>query len=177
MSKTFRIEILTCNSTVVLPRHLSNVKNFQPKSKFHGKLPVSLARNIPCNLLRQHAVLIDIQIFRDVTRPFNLLRTSDAYMRQQTNHHWFRLWLVAWPAPSHYLNQCWNIVNETLGNKLQWNFIRNSNIFIQENALENVVGETAAILSRPQCVYIFIYSYIFIYVPYIQLHCDYYRLI
>ena len=25
--------------------------------------------------------------------------------------HWFRLWLVAWPAPSHNLNQCWNIVN------------------------------------------------------------------
>ena len=24
-------------------------------------------------------------------------------------------------APSHYLNQCWNIVNRTLGNKLQWN--------------------------------------------------------
>ena len=21
--------------------------------------------------------------------------------------HWFRQWLVAWSAPSHYLNQCW----------------------------------------------------------------------
>ena len=31
-------------------------------------------------------------------------------------------------------------------------FIRNSNIFIQENALENVVCEMASILSRPQCV-------------------------
>ena len=29
---------------------------------------------------------------------------------------------------------------------------RNSNIFIQENAFESVVCETAAILSRPQCV-------------------------
>ena len=26
------------------------------------------------------------------------------------------------------------------------------NIFIQENALENIVSEMAAILSRPQCV-------------------------
>ena len=26
--------------------------------------------------------------------------------------------LVAWTAPSHYLNQCWNIVNWTLRNKL-----------------------------------------------------------
>ena len=29
-------------------------------------------------------------------------------------HHWFRYWLVTWPAPSHYLNQCWNIVDSKL---------------------------------------------------------------
>ena len=58
----------------------------------------------------------------------------------------------AWSAPSHYLNQWWNIVNSTLRNKLQWSFNRNSNIFIQENALEDVVCEMASILSRPQCV-------------------------
>ena len=55
-------------------------------------------------------------------------------------------------APSHYLNQCWNIVNWTLRNKLRWNFNRNSKIFIKENAFENVVCEMASILSRPQCV-------------------------
>ena len=82
----------------------------------------------------------------------NSLRPSDAYMHQQINHHWFRQWLVAWPAPSHYLNHCWNIVNWTLGNKLQWNLNRNSNIFIQENAFENNVCEMASILSWPQCV-------------------------
>ena len=53
---------------------------------------------------------------------------------------------------SHYLNQCWNIVNWTLRNKLQWNLNRNSNIFIHENAFESVVCEMATILSRPQCV-------------------------
>ena len=58
----------------------------------------------------------------------------------------------AWSAPSHYLNQCWNIVKWTLMNKLQWNFNRNSNIVIQENASKSVVCETAAMLSRPQCV-------------------------
>ena len=41
---------------------------------------------------------------------------------------------------------------DTLGNKLQWNLNRNLNIFIQENAFENVVWKMAAILSRPQCV-------------------------
>ena len=55
-------------------------------------------------------------------------------------------------APSHYLKQCWNILNWTLGNKLQWNLNRNLNIFIQENAFENVVWKMATILSRPQCV-------------------------
>ena len=79
------------------------------------------------------------------------LRPSDAYMRRQSNDHWFRKWLVAWSTPSHYLNQCWNIVNWTLGNKLQWNFNRNSNIFIEENTLENVVCEMLFISSRPQC--------------------------
>ena len=54
--------------------------------------------------------------------------------------------------PSHYLNQCWNIVNRTLGNKLQWNFNRNSYIFIQHDGSENVVWKMVAILCRPQCV-------------------------
>ena len=36
--------------------------------------------------------------------------------------------------------------------KLQWNFNQNSNIFIQENAFENVICEMTSILSRPQCV-------------------------
>ena len=70
----------------------------------------------------------------------------------ELGHHWFWWWLVACSVPSHYLNQCWNIVNWTLGNKLQWNLNRISNIFIQENEFENVVWKMAAILSRPQCV-------------------------
>ena len=83
---------------------------------------------------------------------FNSLRLSDAYMRQLTNHHCFREWLVAWSAPSHSVNQLWNIDNSNLKNKLQWNPKQNSYIFIQENAFENVVCEMAAILSRPQFV-------------------------
>ena len=80
------------------------------------------------------------------------LRPSEASTRQWINHHWFRQWLVTWPAPSDYLNQCWNIVNWTLSNKFQWNLNRNSYIFIQENAFENVVRKMVAILSRLQFV-------------------------
>ena len=43
--------------------------------------------------------------------------------------HWFVQWLVAYSAPSHYLNQCWVIVNWTLRNKLQWNFNQNAKLF------------------------------------------------
>ena len=55
-------------------------------------------------------------------------------------------------VPSHYLNQCWNIVNWTLGNKLWWNLNRNWYIFIQENAFETVVCKMVAILTQPQSV-------------------------
>ena len=82
----------------------------------------------------------------------NSLRLCDPYMRQQINYHWFRQWLVTWQAPSYYLNWRWNIVNWTLRNKLQWNLNRNSYIFIQENAFENVVWKMVVILCQPQCV-------------------------
>ena len=54
-------------------------------------------------------------------------------------------------APSHYRNQCWLIVNWTISNKLQWNFNRNSTIFIEENVFENVVCNFPNKLSRGRC--------------------------
>ena len=67
------------------------------------------------------------------------------HMHHETNHYWFIQWLVAWSAPSHYPNQCWDIVNWTPRNKLQWNFNRNTKLYIHENAF---VWEMAAILFR-----------------------------
>ena len=69
-------------------------------------------------------------------------------MCQWISSHWFRYWLVAYLAPSHYLNQCWVIVNWTLTNKVRWNFNQNTRLFIHENALENFICKTVAILSR-----------------------------
>ena len=51
----------------------------------------------------------------------------------------FVCWISTVSAPSHYVNQYWNIVDWTPRNKLQWNFDKNLYIFIQENAFENVV--------------------------------------
>ena len=53
--------------------------------------------------------------------------------------------------PSHYLSHCWLIVNWNLNNKIQWISCRNLNIFIRENAFENVC-QSGGHLSRPQCV-------------------------
>ena len=66
----------------------------------------------------------------------------------ESDQHWFRQWLVAYSAPNHYLNQCWVFVNWSLRNKLQWNFNQNANLLIHKNVTENIVFETAAILSR-----------------------------
>ena len=62
--------------------------------------------------------------------------------------HCFRQWLVACSVPSHYLNQCWFVVNWMFRNNFQWKFIRNPYIFIKKNECENTVSEMAAILSR-----------------------------
>ena len=50
-------------------------------------------------------------------------------------------------AASHYLHQCWNIVNWTPRNKLRWNVNQNSYIFIHEIHLEMSSGKW-----RPFCL-------------------------
>ena len=70
----------------------------------------------------------------------------------ESGQHWFRNWLVTNSVPSHYLNQCLDIVNWTSKNTLQGNFKQNANLFIHENASENIVCETAPILSRERWV-------------------------
>ena len=66
----------------------------------------------------------------------------------ESGQHWFRQWLVACTAPSHYPNQSWFIVNWFFIDKLQWNFNQNTKPFIHENASENIVCENAAFLFR-----------------------------
>ena len=85
-----------------------------------------------------------------VLRSLNSSRPSDAYMRQQTRPSLLHIMACrltgAKPSSEPMLDYCY------LRNKLQWNLNQDSNIFIQQNAFESVVCETAAILSRPQCV-------------------------
>ena len=61
-------------------------------------------------------------------------------------------------APSHYLRQCWVIVNCILRTKVQWNFNQNTKLFSHENASENIVCKMATILSRGRWVSMVAYS-------------------
>ena len=65
------------------------------------------------------------------------LRLSDAYICIcKLHHHWFREWLVAYSVLSHYLNQNLSIVNWSLGNKFQWNFVKISKISFKKITLK-----------------------------------------
>ena len=70
----------------------------------------------------------------------------------ELGQHWFRWRLVAYWAPSHYLNICWVIGNWIFRNKLQWNFSQNIKFSIHEKASEKTVFEMAATLSRGRSV-------------------------
>ena len=66
----------------------------------------------------------------------------------ELGHHWFRFWLVACSAPSHYLNQCWFIVDWTPGNKFQWNLHGIISFSFKKMHLKNRLPKMVAILSR-----------------------------
>ena len=70
----------------------------------------------------------------------------------QLGHHGFRLRLVTWQAPSHYLNQCSIIVNWTLRNILQWKWMSNPNIFIKKKCIWKCRLQNGGHFVRPQCV-------------------------
>ena len=56
------------------------------------------------------------------------------------------------PPPNYYLNQCWLTVHWTLRKKLQWNFNRNSNFRIEENAFDHNISKQSVIVFRNQFV-------------------------
>ena len=80
-------------------------------------------------------------------KSFNSSPPNAAYMRLWIVSALAQIWLVAYLAPTHYLNQCLVIVNWAIGSKLQWNCTHNKTLFIYQNAPENIVCEMVAILS------------------------------
>ena len=97
---------------------------------YHGAL--SFKPN-HCNSSEDHAS--QSLIFKWVVEiDFNHLPLMPHICDSELGQHWLSLWLVTYLMPSHYLNQCWDTVNWTPRNKLQWNFNKNTKLFIHENA-------------------------------------------
>ena len=69
----------------------------------------------------------------------------------ESGQHWLRWRLVAYSAPSHYLNQCWVAVDWpslASGTNFSEILIEKHFFFIHVNVSENIVSEMAGILSR-----------------------------
>ena len=67
----------------------------------------------------------------------------------ELRHHWFRWWPVTCLTSSHYLNQCWIIVNWAIVKlklKDKKKFFKDQNL--KTNAFEDVVCKMSAILFR-----------------------------
>ena len=96
---------------------------------------------------RQNSEFKLIEVNQSWFKLIKLISPSAAYMRQWAGSALIQVMACSrFGAPSHYLIQCWLIVNRTVRNKLYWNFNRNSTTFIHENAFENIVCEMADIL-------------------------------
>ena len=64
----------------------------------------------------------------------------------ELGHQGFRKCLAAWSVLSHCQTQRWILVNWTHRDKFQWNSKPYSQVFSEENAIENVVCYKSAIL-------------------------------
>ena len=89
----------------------------------------------------QEEILLLIQ--KKITYP-----QSNAIIYSPPSAACLSLWIGSALAPSHYLNQCWVIVNWTLRNKLKWKCSQNTKLFIHKNVSETIVCEMTANLAR-----------------------------
>ena len=96
--------------------------------------------------IRNRESFIELQCLyiKRLTWAVNSLRPSDAYTRQYLNHHW--------SAPSHYLNQCWNIVIRTLRTKFSEILSKIHTLSFKKMHRKMSSGNWRPFLSRPQCV-------------------------
>ena len=64
----------------------------------------------------------------------NSLRPSDTHV-SKLGYHWFRKMVVTCLVPSHYLNQCWLIVNHISGKIFQWTLNQIWSISISDDSI------------------------------------------
>ena len=129
-----------CYWSFVRGIHRSPV-NSPHKSQWRGALIFSFicawtnvsANNQDAGDLKSHSNVLQCSVRQGVVSEYiTMLFTHN--MKTSWHGNTFRiadsLWQeTTWSAPSHCLNQCWA---NCLSNKLQWNFNRNTKLFIHE---------------------------------------------
>ena len=120
------------------------------RQRIRSALVPIMARRLfaPGLCLGQCWVIVNSNRFQFVSC-FNHLPWVPHICVSESSQHWFGWWLVAYSAPGLWLGQCWVTVN---WNRLQWNFNLNANLFISENASEDIVCEMVACLFRRRWV-------------------------
>ena len=78
----------------------------------------------------------------------------------ESNQHWFKWWLVAYSSPTHYLEQCWVLVNWTIRNELPGVLIKMQYASFTKMHLKNIVWEMVVILPRDRWVKISCHDWI-----------------
>ena len=113
---------------------------FEVPSPYVYKWDLSLVINVPADVLATYNPMPSATTeltklgmdFSNFLRLLTHLPLVPHICISELGQHWFRKWLVAYSAPSHYLNQCCLIVNWTI----QWNFNQNTKFFIYKMHLK-----------------------------------------
>ena len=93
---------------------------------------------MPLDLTNEQSTLVQVITWANVdpdllwpcgiTRPQWVNSSGTGIRISEMGHHWLRWWLGAKQVPSHYVYQCWHIINLTLRNIFQgWGQFRNWN--------------------------------------------------
>ena len=146
--------------SVFIEFHIEIFTAFWSRDRLMNAHPWSMSRELVLlHFLFSHQkflYVINLRYWKHIgiRQRFNSLRPSDAYMRHSSDaymrHHWFRWRLVAWPAPSHYLNQSWNIINWIHRNFSE--ILSEIRAFHSRKCIWKCRLRNGVYLSRPQCV-------------------------
>ena len=94
-----------------------------------GSLEISLLHTLTCYahmLTRRHVLSRAVKQSTFKLWTLTHLPLVPHICVSELDQHSFRQWLVACSASTHYLNQYWLIVDQTLRNKFQWNSNQNT---------------------------------------------------
>ena len=83
---------------------------------------------------------------------FNSLWPSDAIWRQRSGSTLAQVMACCLIAPSHYLNQCWLIINEVQWHSYQGNYTRDASTINHKNLFENYMSKMSFKIPRGQWI-------------------------